>query len=225
MNDLQRRLGPRGLVVLGFPCNQFGHQVRRAGQTGVGVQPGLGAPAGARAAQPQALAAERRATRFCPGWVSGPPRDCDSSRNFWFEVRIFPLPSGPRVLVALPFLPQENAKNEEILNSLKYVRPGGGFEPNFTLFEKCEVNGAQAHPLFAFLREALPAPSDEATALMTDPKFITWSPVCRNDVAWNFEKFLVGPDGVPVRRYSRRFPTIDIEPDIEALLSQGPSRV
>ncbi|CAD7685199.1 unnamed protein product [Nyctereutes procyonoides] len=118
---------------------------------------------------------------------------------------------------------KENAKNEEILNSLKYVRPGGGFEPNFTLFEKCEVNGAQAHPLFAFLRESLPAPSDDTTALMTDPKFITWSPVCRNDVAWNFEKFLVGPDGVPVRRYSRRFPTIDIEPDIEALLSQGPS--
>ncbi|XP_022353641.1 glutathione peroxidase 1 isoform X2 [Enhydra lutris kenyoni] len=120
---------------------------------------------------------------------------------------------------------KENAKNEEILNSLKYVRPGGGFEPNFTLFEKCEVNGAQAHPLFAFLREALPAPSDDATALMTDPKFIIWSPVCRNDIAWNFEKFLVGPDGVPVRRYSRRFPTIDIEPDIEALLSQGPGRV
>uniref|UniRef100_A0A7I2UQ36 Glutathione peroxidase 1 n=1 Tax=Homo sapiens TaxID=9606 RepID=A0A7I2UQ36_HUMAN len=27
MNELQRRLGPRGLVVLGFPCNQFGHQL------------------------------------------------------------------------------------------------------------------------------------------------------------------------------------------------------
>uniref|UniRef100_A0A8C5K269 Glutathione peroxidase n=1 Tax=Jaculus jaculus TaxID=51337 RepID=A0A8C5K269_JACJA len=143
MNDLQRRLGPRGLVVLGFPCNQFGHQ--------------------------------------------------------------------------------ENAKNEEILNSLKYIRPGGGFEPNFTLFEKCEVNGEKAHPLFTFLREALPAPSDEPTALMTDPKFIIWSPVCRNDIAWNFEKFLVGPDGVPVRRYSRRFPTINIEPDIEVLLAQRSS--
>ncbi|XP_078197432.1 glutathione peroxidase 1-like [Callithrix jacchus] len=118
---------------------------------------------------------------------------------------------------------QENAKNEEILNSLKYVRPGGGFEPNFMLFEKCEVNGAGLYPLFAFLREALPAPSDDATELMTDPKLITWSLVCRNDVAWNFEKFLVGPDSVPVRRYSRRFQTIDIEPDIEALLSQGPS--
>ena len=99
-------------------------------------------------------------------------------------------------------LSQENAKNEEILNCLKYVRPGGGFEPNFMLFEKCEVNGEKAHPLFAFLREVLPTPSDDATALMTDPKFITWSPVCRNDVSWNFEKFLVGPDGVPVRRSS-----------------------
>ncbi|XP_062069377.1 glutathione peroxidase 1-like [Lepus europaeus] len=108
----------------------------------------------------------------------------------------------------------ENAKNEEILNSLKYVPPGGGFEPNFLLFQKCEVNGAKAHLLFAFLpgRKALPAPSD-------DP--ITWSLVCRNDVSWNFEKFLVGPDGVPVRRYSRHFPTIDIEPDIQALLSKG----
>ena len=36
MNELQRRLGPRGLVVLGFPCNQFGHQVRRAGRGGGG---------------------------------------------------------------------------------------------------------------------------------------------------------------------------------------------
>lgn len=36
MNELQRRLGPRGLVVLGFPCNQFGHQVRGAGRGGLG---------------------------------------------------------------------------------------------------------------------------------------------------------------------------------------------
>lgn len=142
--------------------------------------------------------------------------------NSRFAVRGVPLPLAALVPSCSP-LSQENAKNEEILNCLKYVRPGGGFEPNFMLFEKCEVNGEKAHPLFAFLREALPTPSDDAPALMTDPKFITWSPVCRNDISWNFEKFLVGPDGVPVRRYSRRFLTIDIEPDIEALLSQGPS--
>uniref|UniRef100_A0A6I8N4V9 Glutathione peroxidase 1 n=1 Tax=Ornithorhynchus anatinus TaxID=9258 RepID=A0A6I8N4V9_ORNAN len=118
---------------------------------------------------------------------------------------------------------KENAKNEEILNSLKYVRPGNGFEPNFTMFEKCEVNGEKAHPLFAFLRESLPTPSDDPTSLMNDPKFITWSPVCRNDISWNFEKFLVGPDGVPVKRYSRRFETINIKEDIEVLLLSEPS--
>uniref|UniRef100_A0A8C0E3X8 Glutathione peroxidase n=1 Tax=Balaenoptera musculus TaxID=9771 RepID=A0A8C0E3X8_BALMU len=47
---------------------------------------------------------------------------------------------GPRGLVVLSFTcnrfgHQENAQNE-ILNCLKYVRPGNRFEPNFMLFEK-----------------------------------------------------------------------------------------
>lgn len=220
MNELQRRLGPRGLVVLGFPCNQFGHQVRRAGRGGGGGAGGRGAlPCGRRRSLlPGARSPSPARSRLGsgPGRVGpdGPGRVSHPKAPLCGPLVPLeaPAPSAP--------LPQENAKNEEILNLLKHVRPGGGFEPNFTLFEKCEVNGAQAHPLFVFLREALPAPSDDATALMTDPKFVTWSPVCRNDVSWNFEKFLVGPDGVPVRRYSRRFPTIDIEPDIEALLAQ-----
>ncbi|KAH0500130.1 Glutathione peroxidase 1 [Microtus ochrogaster] len=98
----------------------------------------------------------------------------------------------------------ELIENEEILNSLKYIRPGRGFEPNFTLFKKCEVNGEKAHLLFTFLRESLPAPSEDPTALMTDPKCIS-SSVCRNGIAWNFSKFLVGPDSVPMLRYSRPF--------------------
>lgn len=136
----------------------------------------------------------------------------ESPKTPLFAVRRFPL-KGPGP--GCSCLPQENAKNEEILNSLKYVRPGGGFEPNFRLFEEREVTGAQAHPLFAFLREALPAPSDDAPALMTDPEFITpRGPVCRKCL-------LMGPDRVPVRRYSGRFPTIEVEPDIEALLTKG----
>ncbi|KAK1346867.1 hypothetical protein QTO34_000727 [Cnephaeus nilssonii] len=113
-------------------------------------------------------------------------------------------------------------KNEEILDSLKYVRPGGGFEHNFKLLEKCEVNGAGAPPL-PLPAQGSAAPSEDATVLMTDPKFITSSPVCRNDLAWNFEKFLVGSEGLPVHVHSRRFPTIAIEPDIEALLAKAPS--
>ena len=37
-------------------------------------------------------------------------------------------------------------------------------------------------------------------ALMTDPKFIIWSPVTRADIAWNFEKFLINKDGIPIKR-------------------------
>ncbi len=115
---------------------------------------------------------------------------------------------------------QENCKNDEILLSLKYVRPGNGFEPKFQLLEKLEVNGENAHPLFVFLKETLPQPSDDSVSLMGDPKCIIWSPVNRNDVSWNFEKFLIGPDGEPFKRYSRRFLTIDIEADIKELLKR-----
>uniref|UniRef100_A0A7N5JCK4 Glutathione peroxidase 1 n=1 Tax=Ailuropoda melanoleuca TaxID=9646 RepID=A0A7N5JCK4_AILME len=115
---------------------------------------------------------------------------------------------------------KENATNEEILKSLKYVRPGNGYEPNFTVFEKCEVNGENAHPLFKLLKAALPFPHDDPVSLMTDPKFIIWSPVCRSDIAWNFEKFLIGRDGVPFKRYSRKFETIKMQDDIEKLLQQ-----
>lgn len=117
-------------------------------------------------------------------------------------------------------LQQENAKNDEILRSLKYVRPGDGFEPKFPLFEKVDVNGKDAHPLFVYLKEKLPVPCDDATALMTDPKFIIWSPVCRSDISWNFEKFLITADGEPYKRYSRHFLTIDIKADIKELLNR-----
>lgn len=83
------------------------------------------------------------------------------------------------------------------------------------------MNGKDAHPLFVFLKEKLPFPSDDPVALMNDTRLIIWSPVCRNDVAWNFEKFLIGPDGVPFKRYSRRFLTSDIEGDIKKLLNQA----
>ncbi|OXB70274.1 UNVERIFIED_CONTAM: hypothetical protein H355_016970 [Colinus virginianus] len=112
----------------------------------------------------------------------------------------------------------ENGTNEEILNCLKHVRPGGGFEPNFTLFQKCQVNGQDTHPVFAYLKAHLPAPVDEADHLMTEPRFLVWSPVRRSDISWNFEKFLVGPEGEPFRRYSPRLPTAQIEPDIQRLL-------
>ena len=47
---------------------------------------------------------------------------------------------------------QEPGTEEEILNGVKNVRPGGGFVPNFQLFAKIEVNGENEHPLYTYLK-------------------------------------------------------------------------
>ena len=53
----------------------------------------------------------------------------------------------------------------------------------FPLFEKVDVNGADRHPLYAALTET---PDVDGTA---------------GDVKWNFEKFLVSPQGEVVGRF------------------------
>ena len=55
--------------------------------------------------------------------------------------------------VFIQFLQQEpGANGTEIMNSLKYVRPGGGFEPDFELTEKIDVNGDGQHPIYEYLK-------------------------------------------------------------------------
>jgi glutathione peroxidase len=54
----------------------------------------------------------------------------------------------------------------------------------FPLFEKIEVNGENRHPIYAELEEV--ADGEGHTG----------------DIRWNFEKFLVGPDGAIVQRFS-----------------------
>ncbi|KAK3583306.1 hypothetical protein CHS0354_038916 [Potamilus streckersoni] len=130
---------------------------------------------------------------------------------------------GKLVILGFPcnqFGHQENGNNDEILNSLKYVRPGNGFEPTFPIMEKCDVNGSNSHPLFQFLRDKLPLPSDDPVSLMSHTKNIIWEPVTRTDISWNFEKFLIAPDGMPYKRYSRQFQTINIQNDIKGLIQK-----
>jgi len=132
---------------------------------------------------------------------------------------------------------QTNENNDEFLNTLKYVRPGNNFElnPSIKVFEKTDVNGANSHPLFKWMRETIMVPKgdDADTAgngcpdidalILPREKFggstvTLWSPVSRSDIAWNFEKFLIGPDGKLAQRYHRYFLVDDIAEDIEALL-------
>ncbi|XP_028824795.1 glutathione peroxidase 9 isoform X2 [Denticeps clupeoides] len=86
--------------------------------------------------------------------------------------------------------------NHETLNVLKYVRPGEGYIPKFPLFGRIEVNGLQEEPLFKYLKECLPFVNPE----IGDIKKFYWSPINVNDIRWNFEKFLIGADGVPLKR-------------------------
>ena len=56
----------------------------------------------------------------------------------------------------------------------------------FPLFEKIEVNGPDRHPIYTELT-AVPDAEGEA-----------------GDIQWNFEKFLVGPDGTVLGRFRPR---------------------
>lgn len=105
----------RGLVVLGFPCDQFGHQE---------------------------------------------PGDADEIKNFC---------------------------------SLTY-------DVTFPMFAKIDVNGANTHPLYKFLKK-------EAKGLLGSEA-----------IKWNFTKFLVDRNGEVVRRYAPTDKPESIGKDIEAML-------
>ena len=116
LQKLHEKYKDRGLVVLGFPCNQFGQQ-----------EPGNAEQIGA----------------FC-------------QKNY-----------GVR----------------------------------FPMFEKVDVNGDKAHPLFKWITAA--APGILGTQM----------------IKWNFTKFLVDRDGKAVQRFAPKTRPEEIEPAIGKLLS------
>jgi len=113
---------------------------------------------------------------------------------------------------------QEPGTDAEILNCLKYVRPGGGYVPNFTLFQKTHVNGdpSQIHPVYQYLRAACPPSSDMIDHL----PYISWSPVNIYDLSWNFAKFLIDKNGRPYRRYNPEVSPLSLESDVAYLMSK-----
>ncbi|KAL8568861.1 hypothetical protein ACOMHN_009681 [Nucella lapillus] len=90
---------------------------------------------------------------------------------------------------------QEPGSESEILQAVKYVRPGGGFVPNFQMFAKIDVNGKSEVPLYTYLKNHCPP----TTATFT-PDYLMYTPIHSSDVAWNWETFLVGRFGQVVSR-------------------------
>ncbi|GAA6074893.1 glutathione peroxidase 3, partial [Tachysurus ichikawai] len=116
---------------------------------------------------------------------------------------------------------QEPGENHEILSILKYVRPGQGFVPNFQLFESGDVNGKNEQSVFTFLKNACPPVSDS----FGDPiGRLFWEPLKVTDIKWNFEKFLVGPDGKPLMRWFPRVNVSEVRADIIKLIKEQNSK-
>ena len=72
----------------------------------------------------------------------------------------------------------------------------------FQLFEKVDVNGDNAHPLFNFLKKTAPG------VLGTE------------GIKWNFTKFLITPQGKPFKRYAPTTAPREIEGDIRRVLKK-----
>jgi len=115
------------------------------------------------------------------------------------------------------FYNQEPGKNDEILNCIKFVRPGNGYVPKFTLFEKSLVNGdpAQINPVYIYLRASCPQPSPIVGVM----PFISWSPVTPVDITWNWEKFLIDKTGKPYKRYVPQTNPLTLLDDINHLIA------
>ena len=71
---------------------------------------------------------------------------------------------------------------------------------SFPMFAKVDVNGADAHPVFQWLREEKGGRFGDA-------------------IKWNFTKFLIGRDGLVVNRYGSTTKPGKIRPDIETALA------
>ncbi|KAK6187876.1 hypothetical protein SNE40_005806 [Patella caerulea] len=108
----------------------------------------------------------------------------------------------------------------EILNGVKYVRPGGGFVPNFQMFTKIEVNGANEEPLYTYLKKYCPQTSN------TFQSDLHYAPLRVGDVNWNYETFLVNRQGKAMKRYDPDTNPLDLKSDIENMLKMkgSPSR-
>ena len=173
LEKLHQEYADQGLVVLGFPCNQFGSQ-----------DPGSNEEIGA----------------FC-------------QRNYGVTFQMFekidvngddahPLyekyVDQGLVILGFPcnqFAGQEPGTADEIGAFCQR-----NYGVSFPMFEKVDVNGDDAHPLFTWLRE-------EKGGVLGDA------------IKWNFTKFLVGKDGTVIKRYGSTTAPEKIASDIEKALA------
>ncbi|MFV0343203.1 MAG: glutathione peroxidase [Anaerocolumna sp.] len=92
------------------------------------------------------------------------------------------------------FAGQDPSDNEEIHTFCQR-----NYGVSFPMYEKIDVNGESAHPLYKYLKQ-------EAKGTLG------------NQIKWNFTKFIVNKDGKVVKRVAPTVNPIKMEEDIKMLL-------
>ncbi|KAK3097220.1 hypothetical protein FSP39_007613 [Pinctada imbricata] len=106
------------------------------------------------------------------------------------------------------FKHQEPARNTtELLNGLRYVRPGEGYIPAFDLMNKSDVNGPKENPVYTYLKSTCRIPS----AAKFRPRVSFWEPIRPSDIVWNFEKFVIDAAGRPLFRFLSPVEPLDVK--------------
>jgi glutathione peroxidase len=94
------------------------------------------------------------------------------------------------------FAQQDPGNNDEILEFCQM-----NYGVTFTMFDKIDVNGPNADPLYKYLK------SQKKSLL-------------GSDISWNFTKFLIDKEGNVVKRYLPNTKPQDLKKDIEKLLAK-----
>ena len=122
------------------------------------------------------------------------------------------------VIVGFPcdqFAHQEPGSNEEIA---EFCRLNHGV--TFPLMAKTDVNGANAEPVFEYLKTQ--APTEDYVGLKAKAtrkmlKGISKSVEKDSDILWNFTKFLVSRDGSTIKRFAPVVTPAEMEKDIQSM--------
>lgn len=97
------------------------------------------------------------------------------------------------VVLGFPCGQFSNQEFDDVKETMEFCQLNYGV--SFPMFQKIDVKGDNAHPLFQHL-------VSEKKGLLTE------------DIKWNFTKFLVDPDGQVVKRYAPQSSPKKIEGDL-----------
>ncbi|GGH88989.1 glutathione peroxidase [Pullulanibacillus pueri] len=94
------------------------------------------------------------------------------------------------------FMNQDPGSNEDIKSFCEM-----NYGVSFQMFEKIDVNGKHAHPLYQYL-------TSEKSGFLTQK------------IKWNFTKFLINKEGKVIRRYAPQTKPEELQEDITSLLKE-----